>query len=291
MKSPLSALALLLSAWMPMSLHAASDEVVARMGEVELKASEVKRIIDLVPDQLQDRITPQSVDRFVRIEITRRALLDEAKRQGFDKRMEVRIAMERAQEQALVQSYVNSIARAPAGYPSEGELKAAFEQFKSRLLSPRQYRMSQIFFSGATEGDAKAKAEAERIGKEARKKSANFADLAKKHSAHKESAAKGGDMGLLAEDKLIPEMRAVITAMKKGEVSEPVKTGAGYHILRLDEVKEPEPMAYDEVKDRLRAMLRAQKAKQIESAYIDAMMARSPITVNEIAVSALAKEK
>jgi peptidylprolyl isomerase len=285
-----AALALLL----PMLVQAAptsSDEVVARMGAVELKASEVRRIIDLVPDQLQDRVTPQSVERFVRVEITRRALLDEARKQGFDQRNEVKIAMERAQEQAVMQAYINSIARPPAGFPSEAELKTAYEQFKSRMLSPRQYSVSQIFFSSAVGGDAKAKSEAERVSKETRKKGADFAELAKKYSDHKDSGAKGGDMGLLAEDKLIPEMRGPVEGMKKGDVSDPVKTASGYHILRLNEIKEPAPMPLDQVKDRLRATLRAQKAKQIEAAYLDAMVAKSPITVNEIAVGELAKEK
>jgi peptidylprolyl isomerase len=288
----LPGLALLL----PLLAHAApdaanKDEVVARMGAVELKASDVRRIIDLVPDQLQDRVTPQSVDRFVRIEITRRALLDEARKQGFDKRNEVKIAMERAQEQAVVQSYINSIARPPAGFPSETELKAAYEQFKSRMLSPRQYGVSQIFFSSAVGGDAKARSEAERVSKETRRKGADFAELAKKYSDHKDSGAKGGDMGLLAEDKLLPEMRAALEGMKKGEIGDPIKTANGYHILRLNEVKEPAPMPLDQVKDRLRATLRSQKAKQIEAAYLDAMVAKSPITVNEIAVGELAKEK
>ena len=78
--------------------------VVARMGDVELRADELRAIIETLPPEAKAQLAtaPQELSRIIRLEVLRRALAAEARGKGWDKRPEVVSQMERAREQMLV---------------------------------------------------------------------------------------------------------------------------------------------------------------------------------------------
>jgi parvulin-like peptidyl-prolyl isomerase len=150
--------------------------------------------------------------------------------------------IERAKDQALLEAYANSIARPPAEYPSDAEIKAYYDANQSSFIVPTQYRVAQIFLPLADNAD---KAKADSMAKQAQdlyaqtqKTTTDFAALAKEFSAHKESAQKGGEMGWLPESQLIPEAKAAVTQLTLGKTSSPIKTSQGYHLKKLLEKKE-----------------------------------------------------
>jgi peptidyl-prolyl cis-trans isomerase C len=83
---------------------------------------------------------------------------------------------------------------------------------------------------------------------------ASFEDLAKTHSTDAGSAAKGGDLGFFTAGKMVkPFEEAVDKLTKPGELSEPVETQFGYHIIRLEERKEKTSRPYTEVQEQLKS--------------------------------------
>lgn len=261
---------------------AADQGTVARMGDITLTLSEARALAKEFPRESK---TAQGLEKLIRTEIIRRGVIAEARKQAFDKKPEVAARMERASEQALVASYMNGIAQPPADYPSEALLKQAYEANKNLLMSAPRFRVSQIFIPGT---DDKARQAADDIARQARRKGADFAALARKYSKHPASAAKGGELGWVDEPDLAPAFRQALLGLSKGEVATPAAGPQGWHVLRMDERKDPELQPFDKVRDALARRLRLNKAREIERAYLDAMLKREPISLNGIALGEIA---
>lgn len=261
--------------------------VLAKMGDVELRVDELKAILDAAGPDAKNQLAqqPAEVNRLVRTELLRKALAAEARGKAWDKRPEVLAQMDRAREQVLVSSYMNSVSRPPESYPSEADIRAAYDQSQNTFVVPKQYRLQQIFVLAPPETDkaayAKAQAKVNDLSEKARKRGADFAALAKASSEHAESAAKGGDMGWVAEGSLIPELRDPVSTLKKGDVSAPVKTAQGWHILRLEDAREKGVRPLPEVRDQIASALRLRRAQETEAAYITFMTNKTPVNINE----------
>ncbi|MBX9630103.1 MAG: peptidyl-prolyl cis-trans isomerase [Burkholderiales bacterium] len=278
---------LLISALPALAADKLPPGVVAKMGDIELKVEELKAIVDSLPPEAKAQLAaaPQDINRVIRMELLRRALGAEARTKGWDKRPEVVAQMERAREQILVASYMNSVARPPETYPTDADVKAAYDQNAGQFLSPKQYRLAQVFVLAPPESDkaafTKAQSKASDMAARAKVKSVDFAALAKAGSEHAESAAKGGDMGWVAEQNLIPELRDAVASLKKGDVVGPIKTSAGWHVVRLEDVKEKGVRPLPEVRDQLVNALRLRKAQETEQAYITFMTNKTPVVIND----------
>ena len=265
------------------SSFAAPPGTLARMGEISLTEAEVRSLAEALPAESR---TLQALENRVRGEIIRRAVVSEAKRQNHHKKPEVAARMEQAADQALATSFMNGIAQPPADFPSEDVLKQAYEANKSALMSPAQFRVNQIYIAGK---DAKARKQAADLVIEARRKNSSFAALARKSSQHAASAAKGGDLGWLNENDLAPAFRDALGNMAIGAVSEPVAGSDGWHVLQLVEQKESALLPLDKVRALLTQKLRLRKAAEIERAYLDAMLARTPVLLDNISLEAILK--
>jgi peptidyl-prolyl cis-trans isomerase D len=140
----------------------------------------------------------------------------------------------------------------------EDELVAYYEEKKESLLTQEQRRASHILIqvaAGADEETANsAKAEAEDLLKQIRNGS-DFAELARQHSDDPGSAAQGGDLGFFAHGAMVPEFEKTVFSMEVGDVSEPVHTQFGFHIIKLAELRGTEIPALDEVREELIAQL------------------------------------
>jgi len=225
----------------------------------------------------------------------RQSLLAEAKSKGWDKKPEVTFVMERAKEQALLQLYMSDLARPPAGYPSEEEIKKAYEANKNAFPAPAQYNLAQIFLSSPENADKQAAAAVQKkaadLAAKARTKGTDFAQLAKESSDHKDTAPKGGDLGWLAENQILPEIRAVAEKMEKGDVSMAIRSPTGWHIVKLIDKKPPSTRPLPEVRDAIVNQMRLRRAQEMERKYMEEMVARSQPTVNQVELSKLQTAK
>lgn len=269
--------------------HAASaqQEVMATMGNQQVRAVELKRLIDALTPDARKRLATDlgALDRLVREELVRQTILTEARQQGWDKKPDVQLLMDRAREQALLQAYVNSLARPAASYPSEDEIKGYYEASKASVTVPAEYQLSQIFISSPESADKTAAAAAQKKATElagrVQKSPADFGKIAKASSEHKDSAAKGGDLGWVPENQLIPEVRIAVARMIKGEVSAPIRSTSGWHIVRLADRKPSVVRPLSEVRDQIVTAMRLRKAQGAERSYIEDLLSKSNVQVNQ----------
>lgn len=164
---------------------------------------------------------------------------------------------------------------------SDEEMHRFYEKHKAELAHPEAVRLSEILISTDQAGDDPQKldalkAKAEDLLKQIRA-GASFDDLAKKESQDP-SGAQGGDLGYFERGKLAKELEDVTFAMKKGDVSDVIRTRQGFIILKVTDHQAAGTPSYADAEDRIREAvymrkmqpaLRAYLTKLREEAYID----------------------
>lgn len=150
---------------------------------------------------------------------------------------------------------------------NQPELEAWYQQNLTRYVEPEKRRARHILITVAAPKDAAAEAaalkRAQSVLAEARAPGADFSALARKYSQDPGSARQGGDLGLALRGAYVQAFSDRLFAMKSGEVSEPVKTQFGYHIIRLDEVQAEHARTLADDRARIEADYRRDRAAEI----------------------------
>ena len=148
---------------------------------------------------------------------------------------------------------------------ADDEIKKYYEEHKKRYELKEQVRASHILLkTNARDDKAKqdaAKKKADEVYAEVSKAGADFAALAKKHSQGP-TAARGGDLNFFTKGRMVPAFEKVAFAMKKGEISKPVKTQFGWHVIKVTDKKEGRQRAFDEVKPSITKLLTNKRAEE-----------------------------
>ncbi|GAA0720146.1 SurA N-terminal domain-containing protein [Dokdonella soli] len=138
--------------------------------------------------------------------------------------------------------------------PDDSVLKDRYEKEKARFVTNEQRLASHILVKvggkGSADDQKRALAKAEDIEKQL-KDGKDFATLAKQDSADLGSKNQGGDLGWLDKGTTDEAFETALFALKKGEVSAPVLTSEGYHIIDLRDVRPGKTRSFDEVKPEL----------------------------------------
>jgi peptidyl-prolyl cis-trans isomerase D len=137
---------------------------------------------------------------------------------------------------------------------TDAELKAAYEARASQYAVEERRRASHIL--------VKTKEEAERLVAEARRAPERFAELAKKHSQDAGSAEKGGDLGFVGRGDVVKPFAEAAFGMKEGEISGPVQTEFGFHVIRITAIQAGKARPFEEVRTELAAELAKEKGKK-----------------------------
>ncbi|MDH3688563.1 MAG: SurA N-terminal domain-containing protein [Gammaproteobacteria bacterium] len=147
--------------------------------------------------------------------------------------------------------------------PSEQELRRKYEQNAERYRSLERRRASHILITLPPEADDDQERTAletvESLLEQARG-GADFGELAREHSQDPGSASKGGDLGVIEVGVMVPEFERAAYTLSADEISDPVRTQFGYHIIKLTELVPPEVKSFETVRDEIRDEERRRQA-------------------------------
>ena len=155
---------------------------------------------------------------------------------------------------------------------NEQDLKSYYDQNAARLSGNEERRASHILINAPKDAPAaereKAKAKAQELLAQVRKAPDQFAELAKKNSQDKGSAASGGDLDFFGRGAMVKPFEDASFAMKKGDISEVVESDFGYHIIQLTDIKAPKQRSFEELRAGIESDLKTQQAQRkfVESA-------------------------
>jgi peptidyl-prolyl cis-trans isomerase D len=148
----------------------------------------------------------------------------------------------------------------------DAQLKAFYEEQKTktpeRFTQPEQRRIRHILLQADAKDDAAAKAKAEDLSKRA-KGGEDFAKLAKEFSQDTGSASQGGDLGLSERKAFVAPFADAAFSMKEGEISGPVKSQFGYHIIKVDSIQPATVKTFEQAKGDLDAEYRRNEAERL----------------------------
>jgi Parvulin-like peptidyl-prolyl isomerase len=146
----------------------------------------------------------------------------------------------------------------------EDEIRAAYKERRDQFSVPETRRAAHIFVSlDANAGAAAVKKARAKIEKALKmlKSGRPFAVVAKALSEDAATAARGGDLGFFKQGTLDPKLDRTVFGMKKGQLSDIIRTRNGFHILKLTDVRPPRLRSLAEVRGQLLEKLRRRKAE------------------------------
>jgi peptidylprolyl isomerase len=276
--------------------HADANTPVASTGSVTVKQQDVQMLMRSMPeaDRAAVKANPGNLEGWLRQRVATQAVLQEAQGKGWDKRPEVKAQIDAAvrdvTENITMNSYLESVAQVPADYPNDADLRNAYDRAKDNFKVPATFHLAQIFVAGPANDPAaveKARTQAQALAAQA--KTGDFADLARKNSQDQTSAQQGGDVGNMPLNDVLPEARDTVTRLKKGEVSAPVQSNAGFHILKLIDTNAPRTASFNEVRPRLTQVMRQQRQQELVQAYLAKLAPPASIKIDPAALDAAVK--
>lgn len=183
-------------------------------------------------------------DDIINLEVISQA----ATKSALDKQPEVAQQLELARQSVLAGAYVQDYAK---NHPIPDDvLKQEYEALKARVGN-KEYKLAHILVQ--TEDEAK------KVEAELKKKGAKFAKIAKEHSKDPGSKDNGGDLGWAVPSNFVQPFGEAVVKLAKGEVSAPVQTQYGWHIIKLEDTRELKVPTFEEMKPNL------EKRKQQEA--------------------------
>lgn len=277
----------LLAAALTLTAHAA-DSVIARAGDRDITVSQIQPYLSSLSeaDRAALKENPTALSQAVRTLILQQVLLKEASNADWDDKPDTQALLARVRDAAIAESYLESVTKLPADFPSDAEIKEVYDARKAELSLPKQYRLAQIFIANGTD-PAKAKAKADALAKQL--KSGDFDALAKTNSDEPRSAANGGEIGLLPEDSIQPAIRKALTGVAKGATAGPIELGDGLYFVKILDIQDPRTATLEEVKPQIIRALRTERQNLNRQAYLQRLQSQAPITLDEIALPALLK--
>jgi len=229
----------------------ADDYVMMKVNNQDVPASEVQHMWESLFPAGQapalDGVKPEMRDKILRGVMAEKLLYGEAVKEGADKSPEIQREIEDVKKKIVVRAFLDN---KTASMITDADLRAEYDALVASLRDAKEVRARHILL--ATEQDAKDAKKKIDEGK-------SFEDVARDYSKDPGSAKQGGDLGYFTKDKMVPEFANAAFAMKKGEVSGPVKSPFGWHIIKVEDVRKVAVPTYNDVKEQLRAKLQEKK--------------------------------
>ena len=198
-------------------------------------------------------ISPEMENQIKEEVIAREIFMQEAQKRGLEATSDYKAQMELARQTILIRElFVDFQKTNPV---TDAEIQAEYDKFAAANAG-KEYKASHILVE--KEDEAKAIIAA-------LKKGGKFEDIAKKQSKDPGSGARGGDLDWANPSSYVPEFTEALVKLEKGKLTQtPVKSQFGWHIIRLDDVREAQLPKIDEVKPQIAQQLQQQKLAKFQ---------------------------
>jgi peptidyl-prolyl cis-trans isomerase C len=257
----LSAFALVVAlAISSLPLRAEDDPVVARVNGTDVRQSDLAMAEEDLGGNIP-QMTPEAKREYLITFVGDMILVAkaaEAKKVADSNEFKQKLAY--ARTKLLMESYLQNEAKTAV---TDAELHKVYDEAIGQMKAEPEVHARHILV--ATEDEAKA------VVAEL-KKGADFAELAKAKSKDPGSAD-GGDLGYFTKDQMVPEFSEVAFKLEKGQLSDPVKSQFGWHVIKVEDKRTRQPPEFDKVKDQLEQFV----VRRQQSALITKLRAEGKI--------------
>ncbi|WP_244160432.1 peptidylprolyl isomerase [Delftia lacustris] len=268
---------------------AASPAVLASGAGVSVTVDDLQADAQRIPPEVRSGLLarPQNVSQIADNLLVRRVMAQKAQAQGLGNSASAQAALNVARDKILSDAWLAKIDadNTPSAAVAESQAHNIYKAHPERFAVEEQVHVRHILIAGTEDA---ARTQAEKLVADLRG-GADFAALAKERSADKGSAARGGDLGFFGKDKMVPEFEQAAFALKKNEISGPVQSKFGFHVLQLLDRKPAGQQAFAEVRDAL--VKEVIEQAQAEGRVAAANAIRKEFKVDEAAVQAYSQSQ
>lgn len=251
--------------------------VIARWTGATLTAADVLVEMERLSGPSRNLLTdPERKRAFLDTLITNRLLFEEGRRLGHAEDPEIVRQLDALRERLVVQRVMAEYRTRPE-IPEE-EAQRYYDENRA-LYSTTQVRASHILL----EDEASARA----VYAELRDAPERFDALARERSTDQMSAKRGGDLGRFGAGRMVPEFERVAFDLAVGDVSEPVETRYGWHVIHVTERQEGEVRPFDDVRTQITSLLANRRIEERLEAKLAALRDAAGIRIDEGALAAL----
>lgn len=224
-------------------------------------------------DNLSPRVRAVALSQrreFLESYVIEKLLLREAEKKGVQHLDEVQSLMEKAREKILVAKLIEMEIESKVKVTPE-DAKNYYDANKEEFMTPYRVKASHILLRSREEAE-QVRTQAEAGG--------DFAELAKKHSLDP-TAAKGGDLGYFQKGQLIPEIEEAAFAMGKGDTSGVIETAFGFHLIRVDDVAQPQSREYAAVEKEITDKIAVEEKSRLFGRLTERLKGKAGISIDE----------
>ena len=235
---------------------AATAQNVAIVNGKAVPKARVEALITMATAQAkaQGQQLPPNFEQQAKDEvITREIFMQEAAKRSLDASDDFKTQMELARQSILIRALIEDEKKKSA--VTDAEVKAEYDKYVKEN-GGKEYKARHIL----VEKEETAKAIIASL-----KKGGKFEDIAKKQSKDTGSGANGGDLDWANAASYVKEFSDAMVALTKGKMTDtPVKSQFGYHVIRLEDVREAKLPSMDEVKPQIKQQLEQQKLAKFQ---------------------------
>lgn len=252
-----------------------AGDVRATVGDIQISREMLDNIISTIPEENRvPFLTPDGQKKILDEVVSFILLSEAAKKQGMDKEPAVRTRLEYAQREYLAREYFRR--RAAQSPPiSEEQLQNYYQDHMSEFKPPEEIKARHIL--------VKTEVQANKV-MEQLKTGADFAEVAKKTSIDP-AAEKGGRLELMDGRDWLPRgsfeksFEHVLFKIPKGQVGGPIKTQFGWHVLKVEDKREPETPSFVQVRSMIRNRLEEQRNAALHQQLLEETKKAIPVTI------------
>lgn len=227
------------------------SEVLATVGENKVTMGDAALTYSTLPEQMRGQPDAKMLEAITEQLISEYALMDKAIEAGLEDSREVKARLEAARRATLAEAYITAEL---AKRVTDEALTEGYKEMTADFPEEEEVRARHILVE--EEEDAKA------IAKALRGSDEDFAKLAAEKSTGP-SGAQGGDLGYFKKGAMVAPFAEAAFALKKGEISDPVKTQFGWHVIKLEDRRTSKPPSFEELEPQLRQQLTQASAQEI----------------------------
>ncbi len=251
--------------------------------------TDIRKDMSTVPDKVREAMSKEQVTRYVTNMLMDRRVMEAAKAAGIPEQELVKAKIAKAVDDVIIRAYLDGEMIKLASTLPDFE-KVAKERYlanQGAYVLPEAIRAAHILLridDDSTDPElatAAVRKKAESLVSQL-KAGADFAKLAKENSQDVGSMGNGGELPDWQErGKLVPQFEAAAFALKPGQISAPVKTKFGYHIIKLLEYRPNTPMTFEDIKIPLMEKLRKEALAQRKDELLARFRGIKPVVIDD----------
>lgn len=213
--------------------------VAAKVNDHIISAQDVLNVINTLPQNIKKKPLPEIYPRVVNELINQYLITKQAYNEKLDLDQKVINLVKKSQDKILAKYWLNNYIK---NETKEEKIKTFYNNYLKSFQKYKEANASHILVKNNEE----ARAIIKKINNKAK-----FSELAKTHSTGP-SGKNGGNLGWFGPGQMVKEFEQATFSLEKGEISqEPVKTKFGFHIIKLNDIRDAKPKKLDEIKQNI----------------------------------------